>query len=387
MYGIYMTLASVVLLAYVLWRASSVPRLRRFPRRAFLIAGLLLALALFVGRWLGHDASGPVAALLEFISMTLVGTLFLVFVCLFPLDLLTGFGLLFRPRAAQFRGWAMLAGLLLALLALFQGLRPPVIRRWQASLPGLPPALDGTRLAAISDLHLGALIGPGWLRARVTQVQSLKPDMILVLGDVFEGHGATIAAYHPALRLLSAPLGVWAVEGNHESHGGPAAASGSWSGNPLRMLRDEVVQPAPGLFLAGRRSFHRHGRGQAMPEWNPGGKRPPGGMILMAHVPSAAEAAARSGVGLMLAGHTHGGQIWPLSYATRMTNPLLAGRYEVGGMTVLVSRGAGTWGPRMRLWRPGEILLVTLRSVPRPPDAPAGTGNAGDSRPISSSAR
>jgi predicted MPP superfamily phosphohydrolase len=64
----------------------------------------------------------------------------------------------------------------------------------------------------------------------------------------------------------------------------------------------------------------------------------------------------------MLCGHTHGGQIWPFGYLTRLTYPLLAGRYEVGGMPVIVSRGAGTWGPRMRLWRPGEILRVTLRT-------------------------
>ena len=96
--------------------------------------------------------------------------------------------------------------------------------------------------------------------------------------------------------------------------------------------------------------------------WNPDGRHARGAMILMTHVPVAAEAAARSGVGLMLAGHTHGGQLWPLSIATRLINPLVAGRYEIAGMTLLVTRGAGTWGPRMRLWRPGEIMLVTLRS-------------------------
>jgi predicted MPP superfamily phosphohydrolase len=64
----------------------------------------------------------------------------------------------------------------------------------------------------------------------------------------------------------------------------------------------------------------------------------------------------------MLCGHTHGGQIWPLSYLVRRTYPLLTGQYEVSGMPVIVSRGAGTWGPRMRLWRPGEILCVTLRT-------------------------
>ncbi len=200
------------------------------------------------------------------------------------------------------------------------------------------------------------------------QVQSLKPDMILVLGDIFEGHGASPAAYLAGLRSLSAPLGVWAVDGNHETHGGPAATAAALGEPPLRTLRDETAEPAPGLFLAGRRSRSGHGPGAEIPPWNPDGKHAAGAVILLAHVPVAAESAARAGVGLMLAGHTHGGQIWPLSIATRMLNPLLAGRYEIEGMTVLVCRGTGTWGPRMRLWRPGEIMLITLRApAPGPP--------------------
>jgi hypothetical protein len=64
----------------------------------------------------------------------------------------------------------------------------------------------------------------------------------------------------------------------------------------------------------------------------------------------------------MLCGHTHGGQIWPFGYLVRRAYPLLAGRYEVDGMPVIVTRGTGTWGPRMRLWHPGEILRITLRA-------------------------
>jgi uncharacterized protein len=64
----------------------------------------------------------------------------------------------------------------------------------------------------------------------------------------------------------------------------------------------------------------------------------------------------------MLSGHTHGGQIWPASYLSLLVNGLLEGRYVFGDLTVLVSRGAGTWGPRMRLWEPGDILRVTLRA-------------------------
>ena len=362
MYGIYLTLASALLLAYVLWRVFSVPWLQQIPRQIFLFGGLLLGLVLFSGRFLGHDASGSWAALLEFMSMTLVGVLFLIFTCLFPVDLILGFGWFFPRRAAYIRAWAILAGCLLALLALFQGLRPPVVVRYEVRLPGLPQTLDGTRLVAISDLHLGALIGPDWLQARVSQVQALKPDMILVLGDIFEGHGTSTAAFIPVLRSLSAPLGVWAVDGNHESHGGLPGTTATPTENSLRTLRDELVQPAPGLFLAGRRSLSRHGQGQTMPEWNPDGNHPPGGMILLAHVPVATESAVRAGVDLMLSGHTHGGQLWPLSIFTRILNPLLAGQYNIKGMTVLVCRGTGTWGPRMRLWHPNEIMVITLRS-------------------------
>ena len=69
----------------------------------------------------------------------------------------------------------------------------------------------------------------------------------------------------------------------------------------------------------------------------------------------------------MLSGHTHNGQIWPFSYLVRLRYPLMGGRYEVAGMPVVICRGTGTWGPRMRLWRPGEIVRIKLsRRAPLP---------------------
>lgn len=362
MYGVYLTLAVLLLLAYVLWRASSVPALRRLPRSLFPLAGLLLALLVVLGRGLTRRAWGPWAAALELASWTVAGSTFLSFVCLFPVDLLSGFGLFFRGRAARVRGWALCAGCLLSLLALFQGLGPPVVSRHEVGLPGLGRELDGTRLAVISDLHLGKMLGPGWLAARIRQVRALKPDMILFLGDLFEGHGEPAAAFLPELEKLSAPLGVWAVDGNHEMNGHRVRRAGGY--DLLPTLRDRAVEPAPGLFVAGRRCVLSHGRETRAP-WNPDAQGTAGAWILMSHVPSGAEAAARAGVGLMLAGHTHGGQLWPLSIVTRRVFPLTAGRYRVGGMTVLVSRGTGNWGPRMRLWRRAEIMLISLRSDKR----------------------
>lgn len=90
--------------------------------------------------------------------------------------------------------------------------------------------------------------------------------------------------------------------------------------------------------------------------------RPSGATVFLSHTPWKADAAASAGAGLMLSGHTHAGQVWPFGYLVRLRYPLLEGRYEVNGMPIIVSRGMGTWGPRMRLWRPNEILRITLRS-------------------------
>jgi predicted MPP superfamily phosphohydrolase len=128
------------------------------------------------------------------------------------------------------------------------------------------------------------------------------------------------------------------------------------------MLRNRWAEVRPGLVMTGvedLRASRRDGQtGNPISQALAG--RPPGATILLSHRPRQAETAANAGVGLMLCGHTHGGQIWPFGYVVRHSYPLLAGRYEVGGMRVIVCRGTGTWGPRMRLWRRGEILRLTL---------------------------
>jgi predicted MPP superfamily phosphohydrolase len=134
----------------------------------------------------------------------------------------------------------------------------------------------------------------------------------------------------------------------------------------FHVLRDRWAEVRPGLVLAGgddltsrrRRGTDSGAVARALAD------RPPGAAILLSHTPWQAAEAARAGAALMLAAHTHGGQIWPFTYLSMTRYPLEAGRYVVDGMPVIVSRGTGTWGPRMRLWRRGEILRITLRAAP-----------------------
>jgi hypothetical protein len=349
---------------YVFWRTASVPFVSRHISKKLLVGVCVVLWAgFFFALFFGRGGSGALAATLELLGMNWLGILFLAFVSFLAIDIITGFGLFFPRIAPLLRGWALGVSGVLSVIALIQGARPPVVLNYEVRLSGFPNKMDGTVIAAMSDLHLGSLLGKQWLEARVKQVQALQPDLVVLLGDIFEGHGEPQRDLLPVLRGLSAPLGVWAVLGNHEFHGGHGKEMFLSNENGIHLLRNRWVEVRPGLVLAGVDDLtaeRKAGHGddplaQALEG------RPSGVTILLSHTPWQAERAARAGVGLMLCGHTHSGQIWPFGYLVRLFYPLLEGWYEVDGMTAIVCRGTVTWGPRMRLWRPGEILRVTLR--------------------------
>jgi hypothetical protein len=364
-FGTVLIVACTVMQLYVFWRASSVPAIaRRVPLAWLAAVGVLLWVVLVAARMVAHGSEGVVVAAVELAGMDWMAALFLASVALLAVDLPTGFGLLAPRLAPRLRGWALAAGGALAAIALVQGMRPPVVERYEVVMAGLPVALDGTVIVALSDLHAGSLLGERWLAARVDQVAAERPDAVVLLGDLLEGHGASEDRFLPIVRRLAAPLGVWAVTGNHERHRRGESAASPLEAAGLQILHDRSVELRPGLVLAGvddLTSRRRDGEGaEAVARALAG--RPSGAAVLLSHSPWHAESAAAAGAGVMLCGHTHAGQVWPFGYLVRTVYPLLAGRYEVGGMTVIVGRGTGTWGPRMRLWRPAEIVRLTLRA-------------------------
>lgn len=368
MFGSILIVICSLIHLYVFWRISSVPFIKRhIPLKYLILTCLILWALLFSGLFLGHDGNGIFAYALELFAMTWMAVLFLVFISLFVSDILTGFGFLFPNLSVSIRGYALIAGALLSITAFFQGYRSPVIKSYEVNLTDLPEELDGTVIVALSDLHVGSQLGYQWLSSRVDQVNNQRPDIIVLLGDIVEGHGNdNEEAFATALSRLSAPMGVWAVLGNHENFTrGDGNSSSLFEKAGIPVLRGNWKELKAGLIIAGIDPSRRRMDG---PERETDSiapalaGRPDGATILLSHFPLGSEEAAGYGVDLMLCGHTHGGQIWPFSYIVRASYPLLAGKYEVSEMPVIVSRGAGTWGPRMRLWKPGEILRITLRS-------------------------
>ena len=351
---------------YVFWRMAVTPVITNHLSRRWLcvIAGLLWAsypMARIIQAWHWSAIERP----FEFLGALWIGTLFLLFCATLVTDVITLGGFVFTRVAPQMRaGMLGLAGVLAA-LAIVQGLRPPVIRDYEVSLPGLPKERDGLVLAEVSDIHLGTLIGARWLERLVTDVNTLRPDIIIMAGDIVDGNVERVQPFVPLLKKLQAPLGVWAVTGNHEFYAGLARSLAVFESAGFSVLRDRWAEVAPGLVLAGvddltaRREFGEDGDpvAQAL------SGRPKGATIFVSHSPLQADVAVRHGAGLMLCGHTHNGQIWPFKYLVQLRYRLIGGRYQVGSMPVIISRGAGTWGPRMRLWWPSEIVRIKLRAA------------------------
>lgn len=344
--------------AYVAWRAWSVPLVRdHVPRWALVLVVVILALSYLAARIVESRSDSPVGVVLEWIGAQWMGVLVIALACFAIADLITGFGWLLRPWVPAIRSAALAATALLAIVATVNALRPPVVRDHEVAMANLRPELDGTVLVVISDLHIGRLVTDRWIAARSRQLASLRPDIIAIAGDIGEGD-APPETETSRLRGLRAPLGVWAVPGNHD-HADSAALLRAGG---IRVLRDAWAEVAPGLVIAGvDTTGHRHVPGRGVVAAALAQRPDDAATILLSHYPQQVETAARGGVGLMLAGHTHGGQIWPFDLFVRMAYRWTGGRYEVDGMPLIVCRGTGTWGPTMRLWYPNEILRVVLR--------------------------
>ena len=368
MFSIVLNLVGTLLHFYVAQRLHRL-LLARVPAAAWWTGAVLAWIVYLVGVHLGKNDLDwrwwP-----EQFALTWLGLMLTMSLCLLAADLVTGFGFWWRERAPRLRALAALAGVALSAFAVYQGVRAPVVVEQEVVLKDLPANLDGTVLVMLTDLHLGAQRGAGWMQARVAQVNALQPAAVVLVGDQVEDEPLGDPRLAGVLRGIRAPRGVWAVTGNHEFYGDVETTVTEFGAGGVRWLRNAKVELAPGLMLAGiedvgrtlqRRGDVTLGLAHVLPQ------RARTATILLSHIPAAPviDMAARRGVALMLSGHTHGGQIWPFSYLVQRRFPYLVGQHAIGPMTLLVSRGAGSWGPRMRLWQPGEIVRITLRAPRR----------------------
>ena len=349
---------------YVLFRLHSVPFIAHHVPTPILIGcGLLLGASYIVSRVLEHYDIDGASHVLEYIGANWVGIFFLIFVALFAVDVFTAFGFLFRTHLPMLRTCSLAAAAVLSIVSAVQAWRTPVVTEHEVEMPNLPREADGTVLVVASDMHLGSMLGHRWATERAAQFESLRPDIILLVGDIFEGDETTHAGWLAVLQRIHAPYGVYVVTGNHELYAGPQKIIELFKRAGFRVLRNESAEPIPGIVLTGVDDLAFHGRQKhATAVEMTLRQRPTGASVFLSHTPIQSEKASQLGVNLMLSGHTHDGQIWPFKYLVHLVFPHTSGQFYVNRMTAIVCRGTGTWGPRMRLWKRSELLRIVLRT-------------------------
>ncbi len=225
------------------------------------------------------------------------------------------------------------------------------------------------KIVAISDVHLGALIGKSKLKEYVEMINAQKPDIVLIAGDLVDRLLKPINEQnlHEELRQIKAPMGVFAVFGNHEYYGGDYGKDRKllmdfYRKSNITLLRDSVAMIDSTIYIVGRDDHSNHQRKQlsALTKNLDNSKF----IILLDHQPWELQEAEQCKVDLQLSGHTHAGQLFPgnLLIKNMYENP--HGYSRRGNTQYYVSSGLGLWGPPYRIGTNSELINIRLSKAP-----------------------
>lgn len=242
------------------------------------------------------------------------------------------------------------------------------VERPRVAVPHLPAAFDGLRVAFLADLHHGPGVSLPFVASVVRTTLALQPDLILLGGDYVGKESKYVGPCFEVLAGLSAPLGVFGVLGNHDYWHGLAETKAGMKAARVEELTNAGVWVERGssrLRLAGVDDLWCGSPHLASAL---GDAKPDDACVVLSHNPDFAENVRDARVGLVLSGHTHGGQVVVPGYGSpvvpsRYGQKYLRGLVQAPYTRVYVSRGLGTSGPALRVNSPPELTLMTLTSM------------------------
>jgi len=219
------------------------------------------------------------------------------------------------------------------------------------------------KMVAISDLHLGLLVDSARLEQFVGAINKEKPDVILVVGDLIDRSLEQVKAQNMGslLQQLEAPMGIYAVPGNHEFYAHEDEALQWIAGQGIVVLRDSVVRIPGVAYILGREDHSVAGRKTLRQVWEASAyasRERDLPLLVLDHQPLGSAEAVDFGTDFQLSGHTHGGQLWPVSLLVRQVNDLFYGEYTRGTTRFYVTSGLGIWGPPFRIGVPRSEYVV-----------------------------
>jgi predicted MPP superfamily phosphohydrolase len=262
----------------------------------------------------------------------------------------------------------LIAAIVLAILLLWgsRNAWTPIKRTYKFHINKKANAHEQLRVAVVSDIHLGNLVGNRHLKRLVTMVEGMNPDLILLVGDVIDDDIEPFIRNRMSemMKQLKAPLGIYAVLGNHEYYGGHIEEYvKQMNAIDIKVLRDESVLVNGEFYVVGRKD-------KTAQSADHGGRRTMDELlteldlslpvIVMDHQPYQFDKAAAAGADILLSGHTHRGQFAPNHWVTRRLFELDWGYLKKENLHVVVSSGFGTWGPPIRIASRSEVVELIV---------------------------
>jgi predicted MPP superfamily phosphohydrolase len=251
------------------------------------------------------------------------------------------------------------------------------------ALPNLPPAFEGKTITFLSDIHAGPFMDVDEMKHIAQLVNDLKSDIIVIPGDFVTSHVNEVGPFAEAMSDLKAPLGVYACSGNHDYYAGIDLVSRGIEDTGIKLLRNEnasITIQGQSLYFIGvddmdADSVKRFVEGKPAPHIEAAWRGVPANAatVLLCHKPYMFPEFAQTNTGLMLSGHTHGGQIvlgrigkTVLTFSS-IASEYVEGLYRPEGnrskTQMYVSRGIGVVGVPIRINCPPEITQITLRAA------------------------
>lgn len=277
-------------------------------------------------------------------------------------------GILNSDNIMFYRKWAFLsaAGISVILIAGgFINALHPVVTKYDLTINKEANEIKTLRIAAVSDIHLGSIIRKRSIKILSEILEDMHPDVVFLLGDIVDGELGPVLR-GDLLQYFTGPHtkdGLYAITGNHEFIGGGDRTIPYIESKGIRVLKDEMVMLPGGIQLIGRldrdaRRFYGQERMPLKELMKDIDHSLP--IIVLDHQPFNLGESEEQGVDLQLSGHTHNGQMWPLTYITRKIYEVSYGYLKKGDTQYIVSSGFGLWGPRVRLGSKSEVLLINV---------------------------
>ena len=340
----------LLLVLFVLLMVTGPIIVRMLERADLLLQARVLALVTYI--WM--------AAVLWFLFLGITVDIFNIVLRMFAIPV-PGFTRLLVPLRTSL---AVISVIILAAMAwgLVENSRIRV-ERVSIRTPLMKPGSTPIRIAQISDLHLGLIVGRSTLEKVLSLIRKADPHILVSTGDMLDGMAPHLDNISGMLEELKPPLGKFAVMGNHEYYVGISKSIEFHERAGFRVLRGESHLAGKNIRIAGvddpagsrvdRASWTDESA--ALPDSSPDVFT-----VLLKHQP-VIDGASRGRFNLQLSGHTHGGQIFPFNILVKRRYPMMKGLHDLlSGSYIYTSRGTGTWGPPFRVMSPPEITMITL---------------------------